>query len=223
MTNTALAIVNTTDGWGDAAAENAERVLKGTLLKFSDWTWSKGKEGTKVPEGTRLVALGTVAAWVKWKDGKPAEYKIREAGARLPDREELGDTDEGDWEAGPDGGPKDPWQNTRFVHLVDPLSAELYTFTTSSWGGRGAVSDLGDQIQRVRYANPGAVPVVELSAAPMQTKFGRKSKPLFKVVEWKKGGSLVDGDEPQLQLTHAETKSAKAVETAKAFDDEIPF
>jgi hypothetical protein len=32
-----LAIVQTDDGWGDAAAENAARVIKGVLLKFSDW------------------------------------------------------------------------------------------------------------------------------------------------------------------------------------------
>jgi hypothetical protein len=209
--------VSTDDGWADAAAENAERVLRGTLLKFADWTWTKGKEGTKVPDGTKLVALGTVAAWVKWRDGKRVDYRFREVGCRLPEREELDDLDEFDWEVGPDGKPKDPWQNTRFVHLVDPVSAELFTFRTSSWGGRGAVADVGDQIQRVRFTNAGAVPVVELCAAPMQTKFGRKSKPLFKVVEWRKGGSLVENDEPQPQLEHASSKSAKAL------DDDIPW
>jgi hypothetical protein len=29
-----------------------------------------------------------------------------------------------------------------------------------------------------------AVPLVELGAAPMQTRFGRKSKPVLKVVRW---------------------------------------
>jgi hypothetical protein len=90
-------------------------------------------------------------------------------------------------------------------------------------GGRGAVADLGDQIQRVRFTNPGAVPVVELCAAPMPTKFGRKSRPIFKVVEWRKGGSLVEGDEPPLQLTHQETKGPQAVATAKQLDDDIPW
>src|SRR5262249_16093543 len=89
------------------------------------------------------------------------------------------------WQAGHDGEPKDPWQNTRFVYLIDPVSAEAYTFSTSSWGGRGAVIDLADQIQRVRYARPGAVPIVELRSAPMITKFGKKSKPPFKGVGWR--------------------------------------
>jgi hypothetical protein len=189
MSNLPAKKVDTGDGWGDAAAESAERIIKGTLLKFAEWNWTKGKEGTKVEEGTTLVAIDTAAGQVKWADGKPVEYRMRQPGRRLPDREELGDLDEEDWEFGPDGkSKKDPWQNTRFVYLVDPVSAEAFTFSTSSWGGRGAVADLADQIQRVRYARPGAVPVVELRAAPMLTKYGKKSKPWFKVVDWRGGG-----------------------------------
>jgi hypothetical protein len=193
-----LALANTEDGWGDAAAEANERVIKGTLLKFSDWNWSKGKEGTAVENGTTLVALDSAAGWVRWQDGKPTEYRMREPKRRLPDREELGDSDEADWEAGPDGKPKDPWQNTRFVYLVDPVTAEAFTFSTSSWGGRGAVSDLADQIQRMRFAQPGAVPVVELQAAPMLTKFGKKSKPWFKVVDWRFASPPAEPELPRL-------------------------
>jgi hypothetical protein len=202
------------DGWGDAAAESAERIIKGTLLKFADWTWSKGKEGTKVEDGATLVALDSAAGWVKWADGKPAEYRMRQPGRRLPDREELGDTNEDDWEAGPDGRPKDPWQNTRFVYLVDPTSAEAFTFSTSSWGGRGAVADLADQIQRVRYSRPGAVPVVELHAAPMLTKFGKKSKPFFKVIDWRGG----NGGSAPPQIENKGGSNAERV-----FDDAIPY
>jgi hypothetical protein len=215
------------DGWGDAAVEANERVIKGTLLKHGDGRWTKGKEGTPVEDRTRLVALSTTAAWVNWKGGKPVEYRMREPGRRLPDREELRDLDEADWEAGPDGEPRDPWQSTRFVHLVDPMTAEPFTFSTSSFGGRAAVSDLADQIQRMRYARPDAVPVVELHTAPMLTRFGRKSKPWFKVVDWRCGGSH-DGNGTPLpsssgtapQLEHA---SNAALETAQALDDDIPF
>jgi hypothetical protein len=194
-----LAIATGNDGWGDAAAENAQRLLRGSLLKFSDWTWSKGKEGTEVPKGTRLAATGTVRLWQKWEGGKPTDCRIPEVGRGMPEREELGDLDQDEWKAGLDGRPKDPWQNTRLVYLFDPLSAEAFTFSTTSWGGRGAVADLADQIQRVRYAHPGATPIVELDAAPMVTKFGKKSKPVFKVVEWRKNGSLAESDAPQLE------------------------
>jgi hypothetical protein len=214
---TDLVTTNTDDGWGDAATESAERVIKGTLLKFSEWNWSKGKEGTHIEEGTELIALDCAAAWVKWSEGKPVEYKLRTPGRRLSEREELGDVERDNWEAGPDGTPKDPWQNTRFVYLIDPVSAEAFTFSTSSWGGRGAVSDLADQIQRVRYSRPGAVPVVELRAAPMLTRFGKKSKPFFKVVDWR------GGESPKEKPRQIENKTDNAAKVERAFDDEIPF
>ncbi len=214
MTNDLITTSND-DGWNDAATEAAERVIKGTFLKFADWRWTSGKEGNAVADGTRLIALGTAAAWVKWSGGKPAEYRLRQPGHALPVREELGDQDAANWEAGPDGKRRDPWQSTRFVYLVDPVTAEAFTFSTSSWGGRGAVSDLGDQIQRMRYAHAGAVPVVELHAAPMTTKFGKKSKPWLKVVDWKKSG---DASDTPRQIEHTNSR-----ETEKAFDDACPF
>jgi hypothetical protein len=181
----------TNDGWDDAAAEASERVLRGTLLKFSDWNWTRGKEAAAIEKGTKLVALGAAAAWVRWVGGKPVEYRMRQDGKPLPDREELGNTDATAWEAGPDGKPRDPWQSTRFVYLVDPDSAEAFTFSTSSWGGREAVINLGDAIARMRSAHPKALPVVALEAAPMHTRFGRKSKPVFKIVDWKAIGNGV--------------------------------
>jgi hypothetical protein len=212
-----LTIATNEDGWSDAAAEAAERVIKGTLLKFADWNWSRGKESVPVEIGTTLVALNTAAGWVKWRDDKPVEYKMREPKRRLPDREELGDLNEDDWQAGKDGKPKDPWQSTRFVYLVDPVTAEAFTFSTSSWGGRSAVSDLADQIQRIRCAQPGAVPVVELQAAPMLTKFGKKSKPWLKVVDWRFPSAPAPA-EPEPPLLPSSNGAA-----AKAIDDKVPY
>jgi hypothetical protein len=190
-------LVTTDDGWRDAAVEASERVLRGTLLKFSDWNWTRGKEASPIEKGTKLVALGTAAAWVRWEHGKPVEYRMRQASKPLPDREELGHTDQAAWELGPDDKtPRDPWQSTRLVYLVDPDTAEAFTFSTSSWGGREAVINLGDAIARIRSAHPKALPVVALDAAPMMTKFGRKSKPVFKIVDWKATGSGV-WDAPQ--------------------------
>jgi hypothetical protein len=218
-----LATIQTDDGWGDAAAENAERVIKGTLLKFGDWRWTKGKEGTEVEEGTTLVAVSTAAAWGKWHGGKPVQYLMRQPGKRLPDRDELGELDKTKWELGPDGQPKDLWQNTRFVYLVDPVSAEAYTFVTASWGGRQAVNDLAEQIQRVRFGRPGASPLVELRAEPWMTKFGRKSKPFFKVVGWRGGGpDRIDrhGGGPR---NAGPTPALVEASTSRSTDDETAF
>jgi hypothetical protein len=216
-TSVALTTMGGDDGWGDAAAEAGERQIRGTLLKFADWRWSAGKEGTPIEDGTKLVALATAAMWQRWENGRPVESRIREPGRRLPDRDELGFDDEAEWEAGPSGQPQDPWRNTRLVYLVDPQTAEAFTFSTSSWGGRGAVNDLGDQITRMRTVHRDAVPIVELQAAEMPTKFGRKSKPVFKIVGWKSA----DSDKPapvERQITPAQAKQA-----IDAYDDKIPF
>ena len=208
------------DGWNDAASEAGERMIRGTILRFADWRWTAGKERTEIETGTRLVALATAAMWVRWEDGKPAEYRVRQPGRRLPERDELGHDDQDEWEIGPDGKPQDPWQNTRLVYLVDPQTAEAFTFSTSSWGGRGAVTDLGDQIARMRTVHPDAVPIVELQAAEMPTKHGRKSKPVFKIVGWKSA----DGDKPapvERQISAGAT--ARREINRRELDDEIPF
>src|SRR5262245_54706062 len=110
----------TNDGWNDAAKEAAERPINGTLLKFADWRWTAGKEATAVPDGTRLIAMATIALWTRWEDGKPVEYRIREAGHRLPERDELGYDDQSEWEIGPGGEPQDLWRNTSISSIREP-------------------------------------------------------------------------------------------------------
>jgi hypothetical protein len=211
--------VPTSDGWNDAASEAAEQTIRGTLLKFSDWKWWTGKEATPVPDGTRLVALATAAGWVRWENSKPVEYRMREPGRRLPNRDELGYTDQSEWEDGPSGEAKDPWANTRWVYLVDPQTAEAFTFSTSSWGGRNAVVALGDQIARMRSVHPDATPIVELRAAPMPTKFGPKSKPMFKIVGWKTaGGEAAAPVEKQITAKQVDDEIYR-----HEMNDEIPF
>ena len=173
------------DGWDDAAGEAGERAIRGDLLKFNDGHWTAGKKGAALGDGARLAALATTAMWVRWADGKPVEHIVRRPGERLPERDTLGHTHEGEWETGPGGEPKDPWANTRLVYLANTATAEAYTFSTSSWGGRAAVIELGDQIARMRSAHPDATPIVELRSAEMTTRFGPKSRPAFQVVDWK--------------------------------------
>lgn len=206
------------DGWDDAAKDAQSTVIRGAILKFADWRWTYGQEGVVLREGTRLLATGTAHAWVKWVNGKPAVYRIRQPGEQLPERDELGDTNEGAWELGFDDQPKDPWQETRFVYLLGE-NAEAYTFSTSSWGGRNAVIELGDQIARMRFAKKGAVPIVELHAAEMKTRFGKKSKPVLKVVDWRyPDGSTLPG-------ATATERPAITREPPRNADmgDEIPF
>jgi hypothetical protein len=207
---------NDDGGWNDTAQENKNRLLRGTLLRFSDGRWRKGKEQQLVPDGTELVAECVKAAWIRWQDGKVAEQIIRAAGQRMVDRDELSNTDEAEWPLGPSGEPQDPWRNTRFVWLVNPVSAEGFTFSTSSWGGRGAVGDLADATARMRGARFGAMPVVQLGAAEMPTKYGLKSKPAFKIVGW------VGGDAPLAPPAKRIAAPEPPIQKPD-WEDEIPF
>lgn len=211
-----LTIYDPSDGWDDAAKDRQKTVIRGAILKFADWRWTYGQEGTVLKDGTRLLATGTAHGWVKWVDGKPDTYRMRVPGEQLPEREELGDMNPGEWEPGFDDAPKDPWQETRFVYLLGE-NAEAYTFTTSSWGGRTAVIDLGDQIARMRFAKKGAIPIIELHAAEMKTRFGKKSKPVLKVVDWRApdGGTLPEAT-PRPAITREPPRGG-------AMNDEIPF
>jgi hypothetical protein len=173
------------DGWAGAADEEAERLIKGSLLRFHDWRFLAGKQATVIHPGTQLIALGTVALWQRWEGGKIVEVCVRAPGKLLPPREDLEHLDAAKWEKDANGMSRDPWQNTRLVYFAHPVSAAMYTFSTSSGGGRSAVSALAGAIKRMRTAHPNAVPVVELRAEEMRTKFGLKSKPAFDIVGWK--------------------------------------
>jgi hypothetical protein len=228
------------DGWGDTADEASSRMIRGSLLKFADWRWTSGKERTPIADGTSFVAMAVAAAWIRWEDRKIAEQRVRRPGERMVEREDLGHDDESEWETGPGGDPQDPWQNTRYVYLVDPQSAEAYTFSTSSWGGREAVVDLGDTIARMRRVHADAVPIVELRAREWPTKYGRKSKPYFKVVGWKTAGGegaavgIGDGGgggngaaaKPAIVerlMPKEEVKRAERQIRNQEIDDDIPF
>ena len=136
---------------------------------------------------------------------------------RLPERDELGYDDQSEWEIGPGGEAQDPWRNTRLVYLVHPRTAEAFTFSTSSWGGRGAVAGLGDQIARMRNVHPDAVPIVELRAAEMPTKYGRKSKPVFKIVGWK------PADGARVAEREISPREAKRLVDESEMNDDIPY
>src|SRR5689334_8792307 len=87
------------DGWEDAAKEASSSLIRGILIKFGDWRWTKGAESEEVAIGTQLVAVGTAAAWVYWNAGKPDpnKYVVRQPGKALPNREELSEHDQTLW------------------------------------------------------------------------------------------------------------------------------
>jgi hypothetical protein len=194
------------DGWEQEAGTS--RLLRGNLLRFSDRQWSYGRDARPMPTNVQLVALSIRVAWVRWENKKPVEAKVRMRGQPFPTRDELGDNDQAKWARRPDGSLADPWQLTKHLLMLDTKLGAVYTYVTTSGGGFGAIRDLADQVAFMRGVRPGAVPIAELNSADMETRYGRKSRPVFRVTGWHGGG------EP--------TKLAPP-SASEMLDDEQPF
>jgi hypothetical protein len=136
--------------------------------------------GNKPGEASRLITT----AWRKRADDKP-EHRITQPGQVHPDRADLPDQDKARWEPGLNGAPSDPWRDTRYLRLIDPRTGQDYTFVTDTYGGRIAIGNLKSQINNVRFAYPGAVPIVQLGSTMMPTSYGLRPRPEFRVVGWR--------------------------------------
>jgi len=221
------------DGVNDAANDAAERIFGGRpILKYADRQYTIGVDRNEVEMGTRRIFLSTRHYWQPWvpdpddpDKSKPGKPVIRQAGQRLPERDELRPAydDQSQWRVY-NGQPQDPWQETRAILLEDPETGEQCVFVTNSGGGRSAVMDLCAEIQRTREVLPGARPMIELRWANMPTNHGMKSKPLFKVVGWKRPDNAPGPDNaPITERTISAKEAKKIVDQHEMQDDEIPF
>jgi hypothetical protein len=201
------------------AEKPGSNLIVGRMLKFTIDSKYKVDKADILPDNTTLVAIDVTTAWVKWDDDKPSEHRITQPGQGHPDRADLPDQDKATWKPALNGEPSDPWRDTRYLRLIDPRTGQDYTFVTDTYGGRKAVGDLKSQITNIRFAYPGAVPVVRLASTMMKTSFGQKPRPEFKVVDWRNKNNTA------VQLTHAlQNKAAeeKQTEIEPPFNDQIP-
>src|SRR6516164_9369349 len=215
-TNNPVAI---TDGWDAQANDSAASPMKGSSIKFDAGAYFIGREKTLIQPDRQFVAIDVREGWQFLKKDCPAEYSMRAVGGPKPPRPNSF-ADPSEWPGGLDGDPADPWKYAKFLYLLDPLSVEVFTFTSSTTGGRIGISDLTAQIQLMRNTRPGAVPIVELQSRLMKTKFGMKPRPFFQVCGWR-----VKSEEATKLIADSADKSSggEGAETTNALDDEIPF
>ena len=210
---------------------NSGNFIVGEMLKYVDGVYYADKT-REVPHGTVLVVVGVVTAWVRWRGNKPVEHRVTKLGEPHPVREDLGDLDESTWEVGFDGkGKADPWHDTRYVRLVDPVTGASFTFITDSYGGRRAVGNLKSSIMNVRMAHPNALPVVRLATGTFKSPtYGPRKRPDFVIVDWRRrnGGATVERIDPPKPSAPQLVKPEREPEPEPAperddMDDDIPF
>jgi hypothetical protein len=191
---------------------------EGILLKFSksgQWQAGLGDDITILPNGTALQARMEYVAivYTKWVASKPVDRKVTlvGTGAQPPRREDLGDDKAADWDLDDEGKPRDPWQMTNELPLIDPASGEQYVFSTSSRGGLAALGRLSVSYGRNFAKHAGEDPVVRLDSSgydhPIK-RYGYVHTPDFKIIGWE---LRTPGDAPPRLTSNQE------------MNDEIPF
>jgi hypothetical protein len=212
--------------YGDAAAGHN---IIGELLKFSKFgEYQAGRENRLIAHGTELACyMGTLSVgYIRWEDGRPVDYSnmgLVNDGFIPPKRSELGYDDKSLWERFDDGGePRDPWQFSNSVVMVNPHTEELFTFSTSSKGGLAAVGKLSKEYGKHMRSNPDEQPVISLegdSYIHPDRKRGEIRIPIFRRVGW-----LPLADLPALEFGGVLLGSGGGQQTLPAPDAEtIPF
>ena len=156
---------------------------------------------------------------------EPVEQRM----IRVPDgvhpalRTDLGDLDKSLWEKDDKGEPKDCWQFTNYLPLMD-ADGNLFTFTTSSRGGLGAVGELVRRYARHRKNNPDVHPLIALDCGSY--KHANKAYGIIKFPEFTPAGYEQKGkfSAAMSAAGYAVDEVAPAeADPADELSDEIPF
>lgn len=222
--------------YGDSI--NARNIV-GQLLKFSKGDWLYGADNTDMPENKHLIVNmdQLTLGWIRWEDQKPADTRMGLLidGFQAPHRWQLGygyDADKGEeqepdtseWEIDDKSkNPRDPWQFTYYLVMKDPdIDDEvegIYTFTSSSAGGKNAIADLCKIYGRKRREGyRDSYPVVALKVGSYNHKdrtLGKIKVPVLPVTSWVSKG--VFGELP------APHDATDQIADSRKHDEEIPF
>jgi hypothetical protein len=176
------------------------------------------------------VAINILRVVQRWHDAKPLETRVLKPGEKFPDIDALNDAvPKKEWEEGPDGKPRGPWQAQHITYLLDPRTMGKFTYPTGTVGGAIAIRDLVDRTQWMRrFKGVHVYAVVKLSDVLMNTRFGGRQRPSFDIVKWITldggGGVLTPQELPRLESSPPTApKEVKPPSAKEVTDDEIKF
>jgi hypothetical protein len=219
------------DGFDDDFNDGSTRsIIQGTKIKFTNRAeWLDCDTDEVISAAREFIVLKIIKVTQKWIDGVPVETRVLGAGLPFPDVEKLNaEAPRSEWcEAF--GKLVGPYQNSFVLYLLEPLSMGGFTFPTSTTGGMRAVHDLREATHRARMLRGSNLyPVVTLSDVFMNTQFGGRQRPCFKIktfVSLNNGGAdaaaLPQHQHQPGQLGHDNADAAPAGAPAD-LDDEIP-
>jgi hypothetical protein len=163
------------------------------ILKYRKGKWTiRGPNGLDKPmNGSRLIALVTYAqcGWSKWENRQLVDQHLGyyAQGFKPPERHQLGDVDQSQWEMSSGGRVRDPWSFGSHLPFIDPQTGTLYIFSTQSKGGIAAIGSLFDAFGDHLLQHPGTkeLPLLELSSDGYDhQEHGWTDVPQFDIVGW---------------------------------------
>jgi hypothetical protein len=157
-------------------------------------TWTRGRGKEEISAGTELVVLidRMLKGFTRFDDGVPTSRFLPIW--PVPDlqalRQSLGDLDPALWpNHDAKGNPQDPWRPARQLPVILIEHCECLVYSTSSFGGLKACSQLGRAVQRQRRypEQQDALPIASLDVDDYLHSvkaFGRIFDPLLPVIDW---------------------------------------
>jgi hypothetical protein len=187
------------DGFEDAGEDidpPANRLIQGELVKFTNEAIWVTRSGEELPGSLELVAVNVTRVVQRWEDGRPIETHVLQPGQKSPNLEELNaNVPQTEWREGPDGKLRGPWEAQFLVCLLNPGTAERFTYATGTIGGGIAVRDLIHRVTwKRKFSGERVYAVVSLSAVPWKTRYGTRPRPHFVIMRWE--GLSSDGALP---------------------------
>ena len=176
--------------FGAYGAAMNNRNFIGTLVTFNKGDFLSGKEDELIPLGTRFAAaMNTIkTGWVRWEDGVAVDHKMELLieGQRPKTRSQLGDTDDTQWPRDKEGKPRDPWQFINYIVWKREDDGKVFTFTTSSKGGLGAIGKLCEEYDaEILRKTPDKDPLIKIGSSSYEHSdrtIGRVKIPTFEIV-----------------------------------------
>jgi hypothetical protein len=128
---------DTDDGY--TPVETSDRTVVGNLIKYtSDNGWTES--GLPVESNKKLAAVAVNKVLQRWQEERVIETIAQKP---LPDTDEMNAAiPQIEWDKGPDGKPRPPWQLAHVVYLLDIETCEKLTFVSASIGAKIAVCAL---------------------------------------------------------------------------------
>jgi hypothetical protein len=217
------------DGFDDDSAEDDfVRVIQGEKWAFTnEGTWMNADEKLISPD-REVVVVDVKRVLQKWLDQMPVQGTTSFLGAG--DQVDVDALNEEcpkeEWSEDLNGRPRGPWQIQHVVYMVDLQTMEKFTYPTSTVAGGICVGELKDAVRLMRrFKGPGVYPVISPAAKHMNTRFGGRQRPHFKIKRWisfgPDGMAALPPASPAPSLQAATVKEPTLRE--EMGDDRIPF